>query len=39
MQLVLLVDSLLLHTVPALLLSYTEGAGNVITKVQPLLLC
>lgn len=36
-QLVLLVDALLLDAVPALLLGYPEGTGNVVAKVQPLL--
>jgi hypothetical protein len=36
-QLVLLVNALLLDAVPALLLGYPEGTGNVVTKVQPLL--
>lgn len=38
MQLILLADALLLHAVPALLLGVAQGAGNVITKIQTLLL-
>lgn len=38
-QLTLLVDPLLLHVVPTFLLSDPQSAGNVITKVQTLLLC
>lgn len=36
MQLILLVDSLLLDAVPAFLLSNAQGAGDVISKIQPL---
>uniref|UniRef100_A0A674E2G2 Uncharacterized protein n=1 Tax=Salmo trutta TaxID=8032 RepID=A0A674E2G2_SALTR len=36
-QLILLVNALLLDAVPALLLGYPEGTGNVVAKVQPLL--
>lgn len=38
-QLTLLVDPPLLHAVPPLLLSYPQSAGDVVTKVQPLLFC
>uniref|UniRef100_A0A8C4Z1Q8 Uncharacterized protein n=1 Tax=Gadus morhua TaxID=8049 RepID=A0A8C4Z1Q8_GADMO len=37
-QLVLLVDALLLDAVPALLLGHAQSAGDVVAKVQPLLL-
>lgn len=37
MQLILLADALILHAVPALLLGVTQGARNVIAKVQTLL--
>lgn len=39
LQLALLVDPPLLHTVPALLLSDAQRAGDVVAKVQPLLFC
>uniref|UniRef100_A0A8C5N750 Uncharacterized protein n=1 Tax=Gouania willdenowi TaxID=441366 RepID=A0A8C5N750_GOUWI len=39
MQLVLLVDALLFDVVPAFLLSDAQSAGDVVTKIQPLLLC
>lgn len=39
MQLVLLVDALLLDAVPALFLGDAQGAGDVISEIQPLLFC
>lgn len=38
-QLALLGDPPLLHAVPTFLLRYPQSAGNVVAKVQPLLLC
>ena len=37
MQLVLLVDPLLFDAVPAFLLGHAQGAGDVVSEVQPLL--
>lgn len=39
MQLILLVDALILDAIPTLLLGDAQSAGDVISKVQPLLFC
>lgn len=38
MQLILLVDTPLLNAIPALLLGDAQSAGDVVPKVEPLLL-
>lgn len=38
MQLILLVDTPLLNAIPALLLGDAQSAGDVVSKVEPLLL-